>query len=225
MIVLKTVLSGFSILIAGIIAIIRFRKIGRMYYPFIFCVWIAGANELLSYVMMETGHYTVVNSNIYVLAESILFTAFFKNLGVFEKFSKLFVLLITALVMIWCWENFLVGKITELSSWFRIDYSFCLVLMSITAVNQLLFLDINKPIEINSRHILKNPVFLICIGSIVYFTLKVLVEIFWMYGRSSGKEFRIKIHEIMVYVNIAVNILYALAVLWVPTKQQYMTLS
>jgi hypothetical protein len=222
MITLNAELFGFSILIAGIIAIIRFPKISGVYYPFIFCVWIAGANEILSCVLWETGHYTAVNNNLYVLAEAILFSLFFRNLGIFEKFQKLFGILITGLIFLWTWENFIHGKITYISSWFRITYSFFVVLMSITAVNKLILLDINKPVEITNRHILKNPVFLICIGSVAYFTFKILVEIFWLYGLNSGKEFRIKIYDIMVYIDLAVNLIYALAVLWVPPKQPYM---
>jgi hypothetical protein len=221
---LYTEILSLSILIAGIIAIIRFGKISRMYYPFIFCVWAAGLNEILSCALMETGHHTTINNNIYVLIEAILFTTFFRSIGIFEKLPNIFTALISGLVLLWVWENFYLGKITSINSWFRITYSFIIVLMSITAVNKLVILDINKPLEINSRHILKHPVLIICIGTVAYFTFKVLVEVFWLYGLNSGKEFRAKLYDIMVYLNLAVNLIYALAILWVPPKQRYMNL-
>ena len=211
---------NLSILIAGVISIIKFGVIPHTYYPFIFCIWIACLNEILSSILLETGHHSTVNNNIYVLAEALFFSFFFKNQGIFEKFQKSFVIMISGLLILWVWENFFHGKITYISSWFRIVYSFLIVLMSITTVNSLIILDINRPIEIDSRHIFKNPVLLICIGSVAYFTFKILIEIFWLYGLNSGKDFRNKVYNILLYINLAVNLIYALAVLWVHPKQQ-----
>lgn len=222
MIIPKDSLFGLTILVAGVIALIKFNKISTLFYPFIFCVWAAGLNEILSYLLWKTGHFTTINNNIYVLAESVLFTLFFRNTGIFEKFPKLPVTLMAGFIFLWSWENFYFGKITYVSSWFRIVYSFIIVLMSITTVNRLLILDLNEPLEA-SPPVIKNPVLLICIGSVAYFTFKVLVEIFWLYGLNAGKEFRNNVYEILAYVNLAANLIYALAILWAPPKQPYMT--
>src|SRR5665647_455347 len=120
--------------------------------------------------------------------------------------------------------NLILGKINFVSSWFRITYSFLIVLMGITGINKLMLLDINKPIGMNSSNIFKNPVFLICIGSIVFFTFKLIVEIFWFYGLNASKDFRLDVYDILIYINLIVNLVYALAVLWIPAKQQYILL-
>jgi hypothetical protein len=216
---ISAVLS-LSILIAGIIAAIRFNKIDRVYYPFVICIWIASLNELFGFIFITMGHYTTINNNVYVLLESILFLYFFRNLGLFKEKRTLFIILIAGLIVLWTWENFILGRITYVSSWFRIVSSFLIVFMSITLISRLIVSDVHKPIELNASNIFKNPVLLICIGSIAYFTFKVLVEIFWLQGLNYGKEFRIKIYHILVYINFVVNLIYALAILWVHPKQQ-----
>lgn len=217
-------LWGFSILIVAIIAIVRFRKISKLYWPFIFCVWIASLNEILSYLLVINGHYTSVNNNIYVLAEALLFFTFFKNMGIFKKIPWSFRIFMGSMVLLWLWENGIQGKITYVSSLFRITYSFFIVLMSITVINKLMILDLNRSFEMGSRGILRNSVFLICVGAIVFFTFKMLVEIFWFYGLDHSSAFRVKLYEIVIYINLVVNGIYALAVLWMLPKQKYIML-
>jgi hypothetical protein len=217
-------LWGFSILIAAIIAIVRFHKISKLYWPFILCVWIASANEVLSYVLAINGYYTSVNNNIYVLTEALLFFMFFKNMGIFEKIPGAFKIIMAGMIFLWLWENGVQGKITYVSSLFRIVYSFCIVLMSITVINKLMILDVYKLPEMDSRGILRNPVFLICVGAIVFFTFKMLVEIFWFYGLNHSDTFRMELYDILIYINLVVNGIYALAVLWMLPKQKYIML-
>jgi len=218
----KASIFALSILIAGIIGLIRSKKIDETFYPFIIVVWLACINEVLGCILELSGHYTAVNNNIYVLTEAILFTFLFKNLGIFDGLPQLFPLLISFFIVVWIWENFIHSKIIYVSSWFRVIYSFLIVLMSITVLNKLIIGNINKSIERTSSYLLKDPVLLLCIGSIVYFTFKILIEIFWLYGLNQGRDFRVHIYQILVYINLAVNFIYALAILWAPPKQQYM---
>ena len=217
-------LWGFSILIAAIIALVRFNKISKCYWPIVFCIWVASLNEILSYLLVINGHYTSVNNNIYVLAEALLFFTFFKNMGIFKKIPWSFRIFMGSMVLLWLWENGVQGKITYVSSLFRITYSFFIVLMSITVINKLLILDMYRPLEMDSRGILRNPVFLICVGAIVFFTFKVLVEIFWLYGLDHSNAFRMKLYDILIYINLVKNGIYALAVLWMLPKQKYIML-
>jgi hypothetical protein len=158
------------------------------------------------------------------LAEALLFFTFFKNMGIFEKVPRSFKIFMGSMVLLWLWENGVQGKITYVSSLFRITYSFFIVLMSITVINKLLILDMYRPLEMDSRGILRNPVFLICVGAIVFFTFKVLVEIFWLYGLDHSNAFRMKLYDILIYINLVKNGIYALAVLWILPKQKYIML-
>lgn len=220
----KIPLFALSVLVAGILAVIRFRKIDRIFLPFILCIWAACLNEGLGYFLFMNGYHTSVNNNIYVLTEALLFILFFKNMNLFGEFGWLFVLFFAMVICTWVWENLIMGKITGVSSWFRIAYSFLIVLMSITLINRLLITDIYKSYRAPARSVWLNPILLICIGAIIFFTFKLLVEIFWLYGLNGTAGFRIQLYRIMVYVNLAVNLIYALAILCMPQKQPYITL-
>ena len=170
-------------------------------------------NELISFLMTKNGQTTAINNNIYVLIESILISWQFKKWGLLQRPRFLFPLLLVLLIISWIVENFIVFKITYISSYFRVLYSFIIVLMSVSVINGLFILD--------KKDILRNPIFLICIGFIFYYTYKVLVETFWIYGLNHSRGFRNNVYIILTYVNLFANLIYALAVLWMPTKQRF----
>jgi len=203
----------FSIVIAAVIGWIRIKKIDPAYYPFIYCLWIGALNECISSVIVELGYYSSVNNNIYVLLESLLISWQFRKWGLFQASRYLFTGIITILCLFWITENFFISKIIYISSYFRIFYSFIIALFSIHTINWLIIRE--------RKSILKNSIFLICIGFVIYFTYKILVEAFWVYGLNNGSNFRQKVYDIMVYINLFSNLIYALAVLWMPAKQRF----
>ncbi|HEU5051884.1 MAG TPA: hypothetical protein VFT78_02160 [Hanamia sp.] len=214
-------LLGFSILPAGLIALARFNKWSMPYLPFLLCVWLACINELLSYILWRNHYYTSVNNNLYVLAEAILFLVFFRNMQVFEKRPQVFPMLLLFLVILWSWENIGLGKIIAVSSWFRIAYSFLTVVLSIALINRLIYRVIYEPWLSGERSIFLNPEFLIAAGAIIFFTFKMVVELFWWYGINHSAALRTNLYHIMMYINVIANIIYTLAIVWIPRKQPY----
>ena len=204
---------SFSIIIAVIISWIRFKQINPTYYPFIFCLWLGLLSEILSYIFSRIYHTNAVNSNIYVLLESFFLVWQFYAWKLFDRYKSLFMVILCLFLGTWIVENFIISKITSFSSYFRIAYSFIVVLMSISVFNGLMVRE--------RKSILKNPVFLICSTFIVYYTYRVLVEAFWVYGLNSSKEFRLSVYRILLYINLFANLVYALAILWMPTKQRF----
>lgn len=204
---------SFSIFIAGIIALIRFNKINKCYYPFLYCIWIACVNELLSFILFKNNSSTSINSNLYVLIESLLIIWLFQRLKRFNKQNYLFLIIAISFLIIWCIENFVVEKITGIAMYFRIYYSLIIVLLSINYLNQML----GSAKEINW----KNSDLLLCLGFILFFTYKLLVQSFWLYGLKSSKNFLLTVYPIMVYINLVSNLIYAIAVLWMPRKLVY----
>lgn len=207
------VIFSFSIVFAAIIGWIRYKKINPAYYPFIYCIWIGFINEIISYVATRAGYSTAVNNNIYVLIEALLFTWQFKRWGLFQQHQSLFIIILTLFGSIWCIENFYISKITSIRSEFRIVYSFAIVLMSISQLNAILVRE--------KKDLLKNPITLICVGFILFYTYKVLVESFWVYGLNNSRDFRNNVYLILAYINLICNLIYALAVLWMPTKHRF----
>jgi hypothetical protein len=91
-------------------------------------------------------------------------------------------------------------------------YAFSVVLLSISAINDLLFTE---------KELLKNPTFLICSGVIIYFTYKIMDRMFGLYGLKNSTDFRRSVQTILVFVNCSTNIIYALAVMWMRKKQPF----
>jgi hypothetical protein len=205
-------LFSYSVGIAALLGVVRYQKVDRAFFPFILLLWVGLLNEILATWFIRIFNTNAVNNNIYVLVESLLILWLFKNLSLFRKQKNLIYLIGSSFVILWVIDNFIISDIYRFSSYFRIVYSFVIVLMSIHMVNRLI---------VEARGwLLTNPVFLIMFGFIIFFTYKTLVEIFWVYGLNASRDFRLEVYRIMAYINLAVNITYAIAVLWIPRKRE-----
>ena len=204
---------SFSIFIAGIIALIRFKKINKVYYPFLYCIWVACINELVNFLLYNQGYSTYINNNIYAFLESLLIVSLFRNLGFFHKGSYLFNCILISFIVAWVLEVFVLKKITSFCVYFSIYYSFIIVLMSISTINAL--------IVRSTKGVFRNATFLLCIGFIIYFTYQVLIYAFWIYGIQSSNGFLLNVFSIMIYINLLANLIYALSVLWMPRKLEF----
>jgi hypothetical protein len=202
-----------SIVIAAVIGVVRFKKINPAYYPFLILVWVAFLNEVIGFLLSRTIRSNTVNNNIYVLIESLLILWQFQKWHVFDRSMPLFRILLVVFPLAWVVNIFIISGINSTAIYFRIFYSFVIVLISINTINGLIILE--------RRNILKNPVFLINIGFILYFTLKLLVQTILIYGSGVSSEFRMNVIITHVYVNLFANLIYGLAVLWMPSKQRF----
>ena len=206
-------ISSFSILIPAFISWVRFKQIHPTYHPFIFCLWIGCLNEVISYLVTINHYSNALSSNIYVLLEGGLILWQFERWGNFTRKEFFFIFFLVLFVAVWVGENFFISRITYFSSYFRIFYAAVLSLMSINFINSIIVRE--------RRSILRNASFLMCAGFILYYTYKVMVEAFWIYGLNNGSSFRINVYLILMYINLLVNLIFAQAVLWIPTKQRF----
>jgi magnesium-transporting ATPase (P-type) len=101
--------------------------------------------------------------------------------------------------------------------YFFILYSFALIFFSVSTFNRMV---------VNERSsIFKNPKFWICLGVIIFYSFFIVYSstgVTFMYVPS--KEFRRGLQDIMVYSNLLVNLLYAVAVIWIPRKKNFTSL-
>ena len=207
------VILSYTIAFPAIIGVIRYRVINPVYYPFLYCVWLGFLNEIIGFFVVRSGNSNAFNNNMYTLAEAILFTWLFKRLGLFDKSRNLFFVLILFFGAAWLTETLFLERMKHNTSYFRILYAFVIVLLSIQTIYKQLILE--------KRNILKNSIFLICTGFVIYYTYNVIVGLFWLYGLRASLEFQMSIFNIMVFINCFVNLIYALAVLWMPTKHRF----
>src|SRR5947207_5477226 len=104
---------SLSILIASAIGLVRYKKIDPAYYPFLYCLWIGGLNEIISFFLITNHQPTAVNNNIYVLFEPVLLVWLFKNWGSFRRTPQMFTALLILFPILWIVENFFISTITH----------------------------------------------------------------------------------------------------------------
>ena len=204
---------AFSIIIPAIIGLVRYTKINKAYYPFIYCIWIGLINEIVSYCLIERGYYNTVNSNIFMLLESLLLLWQFKNWGLFQKKKLLLQVILMLIVIAWVLENFIFFKITRYNSYFLITYSFLISFMSISIINRLIVTE--------RKRLVKNATFILCVAFVMYYTYGVLSEAFWIYGVDENPDLAVKVHSITVLTNFIAILFYTVAILWMPSKQKF----
>ncbi len=207
-------IAGHSALIPALVALFRRRKMLPEYQPFFWCILLACSNELLitALIWFRVGNINI-NSNLFVLGEAMLYTWQFKRWKLFRKAQQLFPAILVFLLAVWILDTLVFGKITRISSWYRIIYSLILVLLSVSYLNQIF--------SSTYDDLLRHPGFLITAGCIFYFTYKILVELFWLYGLNNSNTFRTQVYVILNFIDIANNLLFSYALLWTDRKQPY----
>ncbi len=208
-------ISTFSIFFAALFGVIRFNHIEKSYYPFIYICWLGLLFEIIAFFFQEPRG-SLLPSNVYVLLEGILFTWQFRLWGSFKRRPWVYYLVLLLITGLWVFDNLVLHEIHKLSSYYRIGYSFVLVILAIDQINKL--------IVVERKSFLTNAKFLICIGVIIFFSYKLTTEIFYLYALSkeSSSEFVIQIFIIQKYVNLFANLLFAYLILWIPKKKIFL---
>lgn len=206
-----TEVFSVSILIPAIIGMIRFKKIDSAYTPFLYLLWIGLINESVGFFTARTMGSNALNGNIYLLLEGLLILYQFRRWGLFSKSKTLYHLTFYALIFFWTVEALMVRDAKkEYVSYYLIFYSFAVALFSINQLNRL--------IASEARDFLKHPVFIISVGFIVFFSYAAFVELVYLFGQNLSIAFQTNVQNIVSFINLFVNLLYAVAVLWIPRR-------
>ena len=209
------VIFKFSIVLSLIIGLVRYGKISRTYHPFIIIMLAAFLAEISSTITSLLYKSDALSSNVYVIIECFLWLWQFKRWGAGFERAWMSSVMTGALVSIWVIESIVTGLI-HFNTVFVIVYSFLLVLLAINQVNKLIVQE--------KTNLLKNAKFLICSGMIIFYTYSVLVNSFYVLDIESVR-FLSNIYYILIYVNLFVNLLYAIAILWIPRRERFTLLS
>lgn len=205
------IIIGYSILIAAGIGILRFSAIAREYYPFLFLLWLGTLNETLSLVFIFTGGSNTINSNIFVLLEYLLIVHQFYYWS--SNGIKKYMLLAVFGVTLWITDNLVINNISDDNSLFRAFLSFAAVFLGMDQVKRLLIYE-RDPLY-------KNSSFIICVGFLFYFGFKAFIESYNMFHPGLSPGLLRHLWIILYIVNGITNLLYALAVLWMPSKIKF----
>jgi hypothetical protein len=210
---------SLSIIPAVIIGIVRYRRINTSYYPFIYNVFLVLIIEIVGQILMQQGNGRMFTTllNIFSILDFCLFTWLFHNWGLFNRRKDVFVAILSLFAIIWVVITLVFNKIYIPNFYFRLFYSFVLIFFSVSTFN--------KVVVHERGRISRNPKFLICLGIIIFYTFFVIVcaTNLTVLRQSVTRLFRASMQEINVYSNLLVNILYAVAIVWIPRKQNFMT--
>lgn len=211
--ILITLLS-YSILLPAIAGFFRYKTINKKFYPFIYCIWAGTIAEVVATSLIVAGIRTYVNLNLYVLIEGYLVMSLFRNLKIIKE--RTFHLIIAGLLLVCILEVLYLRKDTLLS-YYRIAYSLAIVMCSISWINRLLLKD--------ERNLLRNSSFIMAVGFIIFYTYNITVHTYWKIYGSWSNEFILGIYNIKAYMNFLSNLLYFIAILWLPKKRGFILVS
>jgi hypothetical protein len=204
-------LSYLSV-IPALLAWLRWPNMDRRFLPFVLFLTAGLLTEIISQITIKLYRTNAVPSHMYALVEALLIVWQFKCWGLFERHKKVYPVLLSIVVIVWSFDNIIRGRIATFDTYYAVILSFMIVLLSVQQVN--------KEVAQERSGILKNAIFQICIAFIIFFTYDTLVEIFYIYGLTINESFNNSLYDIMVYANILINILFTVAVLWIPRKQK-----
>lgn len=202
---------SLTVAIAALIGVVRIKRIHRSYYPFIWFLWLAVVNEIASLVMIRIFKTNAPNSNIYILLEFILLIWLFSNWS-FRKHSRL-ILILTTFSFLWIIDNLIIHSLFEFNSIFTVAASFVILYLSINEINHLLFSE--------AKHLTRNSRFIISLTFLIYFSYNATVEVFYIFKINFSDSFYHNLFLLLVFLNLFSNLMYAIATLWIPTKQKF----
>lgn len=210
-----SIILYFSILLPVITACVRVKTIDASYYPFLLILLSGLLHETVSFFLIINGHKNIAVFNIYLLIEATLLLWQFYRWSPARPGGWLLYFLLPALVLAWIAETvYYRGISNRFNSVFIIASSFSYVILCINRMNSLIVTE--------KTLLLKHPVFLICGGWVIFFSYSILVEAFWMFGLFEDITFENNVYLILEFVNLLVNLIFTLALIWIPSKQKFL---
>lgn len=201
------------ILIPVVIGLLRFKLVKKGYLLLYLDILCGFLTEVISYILIRKHLPNAVPTNIFVLFEWILLALQFRQWGFLAKKDRLFYVFLVFPIVVWIIENIAFRKIFEFSPYFRILYSFLVVIMSVTKLN----FDITH----GNKNLFRNPIFIVCISFIVYFTYQIVYE--WAYQLSlMGRAgFTLDVSALFSYINALNNIALGIAFFIIPKERKF----
>ena len=163
------------------------------------------------FVIIRMHIITFVSYNIVIILVCGLYLLLFKSWGLFAGKKYLPAILFGVLFAIWIADHFLINgyRLNVRTAYFRVCYSLTLVILSVSSINRLIISE-KKSLLANSR-------FLICIALVIYFTYRIIVDAFSLKGMS--QNFLLQLGDFSRYLLVGLNLIFALAALWIPAKK------
>ncbi|MET0394216.1 MAG: hypothetical protein ABW019_13810 [Chitinophagaceae bacterium] len=207
---LESFLISLAVLFPCLSGLIRLPAIRPLFRPFIALVTIAAVTEVISFITIRMDGNNSAIINVYSLVEYALILCQFYCWRYQALTRRWYPWLGLLLAVGWVVENLVTGSIHQVGPVFRVGSAFILVILSVNEINYLIIHE--------NRNLLKNARFLICMGFVIYFLYQILLEGSFYISQQENNVTANKIIELFTYVNLMVNIIYGIAVWFIPKK-------
>lgn len=200
-----------SVLIPIIMGTIRIKRLDKTYYPF-FILLLAGLlTELASFIFID--NFKLSNAPVVKIYSLLECCIILYQLYVWQNSAKrkgLFIFLAVLCIVVWVIENIFFLNINTFSPYFRVLYAFVIILLSINQINFMMFN--------HEGALFKSPCFIISLGFIIIFLYQIILEASYFIADQS-----VVANKIIMgfgYINLAINLLYAVALFFITGKKE-----
>jgi hypothetical protein len=210
---LASALLSFTIAIPLVLALVRIHKVRTSYFPFMVLLLLAFTTEVVSEISLHLTRGNTTVSNIYTLLEFGVILWQFYAWGFLRRRKALLILLAAVSFFTWVTENIGYG---------RLEVHFCSASVFINSLI-IVFLcinEINALIASFSGHLFRNARFLICMGLMIISIYSLITEGTLLIDPQNAVV-DWPIFNIFSFINAFVNIIYAIAVCFIPVRDDY----
>lgn len=213
---LVNIISALSIVPAAILILYKRISLRSEYLFFVLYVFASLASEIISFISIETLGSNCIWYNLYSCIEVCVVSVIFLQ-WLYKCSFKQYLLLLVCMISAWVADHLILHDIKTCNSTFFIVTSFFLLYLFITKLNRLILHD-KTSVQTNAK-------FYIAIGMLLYFTMNLLVEIFYLFPNQFSTPFYIYLLYIANVFNIVANLLFAIAVCFIRNKNGYVLIS
>jgi len=203
-----------GLILAAAAGIIRYRYAGRRYQPFIIYLCAGVLSEVVSFFSAWILRTNAVSNNFFMLAEVLLLNWQFKRWNSYgtglKWYNRAAVFFCSLFLIQAAWKG-----IDQELFYFNVLYCCYLVTCGLERMSQ--------SVVFSHSAWYKNSDVIICCGMVIYFSCRVIIETFWLYGLFKSPLFRNEVHGLMVWIDLFVNFMYVYAILWIQKKPGYIT--
>lgn len=202
--------SAATILVPLAAAITRYGRLSKRYLPLLWVLIIGALNESVSYLTIRWFRNNLVNSNLYTIIEYFLLLLLFYRI---KEQRKIWLIAASSIgLAVWCTDNLWLHELQHSNALFRIFSSMVIIWLSIDKITMLVLNGITDPY--------KKTDLLLCFSFFIYYTYRSFILLFKAFVPNQNTGFYAHLWLLLGLLNIATNLIYTLAILWIPKPQE-----
>lgn len=207
-----SVIMAFSIVLPAFTGLYRYRYLQPDDRLFVMILCLGVLNETASLTAVYVAGTNAVTFNCYILAESILLLVMFYRWGIRES-SRKAIFAGSTLVVVWLIDNVYNNNIQNFYGAFGLYSSLVMMYYSIRYISRCIVFD--------NGNLLRNGRCMACIGLLLYFSIKIITDTFFIIDLGISRELEGQILFNISIMNVVANIIYFYAFLCLKQKAEF----